>query len=80
MRSATISDQQDAVNQDIQAIRDFSEILSDIIIDYYNSIEKGSVKGVAVVWKTDKCSAFSFRGDFITDSSYKDEFYDISKI
>jgi len=67
----------DMFKEDIQAIRNVCGYLSDEITNYYNSIKKGCMEGVAVLWYTDKNFVSSLTGDFMTHLSCKMELYSI---
>jgi len=65
------------LQQDIQAIRNITGIISDRIISHYDSIKSGCVEGVAVLWYVDKTFVSSLWGDFMTHLSCKTELYSI---
>lgn len=65
------------LQQDIQAVRNITGILSDRIIAHYDSIKPGCVEGVAVLWYVDKTFVSSLWGDFMTHGSCKLELYQI---
>ncbi len=62
-------------SNDIQSLRNFTGVLSDSILEHYNSIKTGSVEGVAIFYYIDKCAISSLWGDFMTHESCRNEFY-----
>jgi hypothetical protein len=70
-------EEEDLIQQDIQAIRNITGLLSDRIIAHYDSIKPGCVEGVAVLWYVDKTFISSLWGDFMTHLSCKMELYSI---
>ncbi len=65
------------MKDDIQAMRNFTGFMSDKIIEHYDSIKKGCVEGVAVLYYIDKCFISALWGDFMVHSSCKQELYSI---
>jgi hypothetical protein len=65
------------VINDIQALRNCCGYLSDKITEHYDSLKKGCVEGVAVLWYCDKLFISSLASDFMTHLSCKLELYSI---
>jgi len=63
-------------DQDLQNIRNFVGFLSDKVIEHFDSMKRGSVEGVAIMWYVDKCAvASSLFGDHMVHKACRDEFY-----
>ena len=60
---------------DIQALRNFTGLLSDNLVAHYNKIKKGSVEGVGIFYYIDKCAISSLWGDMMVHNSCRQEFY-----
>lgn len=67
----------DFVNGTIQGSRNVCGLLSDKIVEHYNSIKRGVCEGVIVCWYVDKCFISSAYGDFMTHEKCAMEFYSI---
>jgi len=65
------------VQNDLQSLRNITGFLSEEILNYYNSVKKGSVEGVAVLWYIDKAFISSLWGDFMVHASCKQELFGI---
>ena len=65
------------VDGNIQSARNYCGYMSDEIVKHYNSIKKGCVEGVAVLWYVDKCFVSSLFGDFMVHASCKQELFAI---
>jgi len=63
----------DMISNNIQSLRNFTGVLSETIIKYYDDKKKGCVEGVAVVLYTDKFLGSSIWGDHMTHLSCKVE-------
>lgn len=62
---------------DIQELRNFCGYMSEKITEYYNSIKRGSVEGVAVILYADKLFISSLTNDFMVHKSCKMELFQI---
>jgi len=60
---------------DIQAMRNFTGYLSDELIKHYDSVKRGSVEGMAILYYVDKTFISSLWGDFMVHASCKQELY-----
>jgi len=65
------------LDDDIQAVRNFTGYVSEKIIEYYDEKKRGCVEGVAVLYYVDKCFISSLWGDFMVHASCKQELYSI---
>lgn len=65
------------VDGTIQGARNYCGFMSDSIKEHYDSIKKGCVEGVAVLWYIDKCFISSLYGDFMVHASCKQELFNI---
>jgi hypothetical protein len=65
------------VDGNIQSARNYCGFMSDRIKEHYDSIKRGSVEGVAVLWYVDKCFISSLYGDFMVHASCKQELFSI---
>jgi len=62
------------ISNNIQRMRNFTGVLSEIIVDYYNGKKENCVEGVAVTLYVDKCFIQGFYGDFMNHLSCRMEF------
>ena len=65
------------VNGTIQGGRNYCGFMSDRIKEHYDTVKRGCVEGVAVLWYIDKCFISSLFGDFMVHSSCKNELFQI---
>lgn len=65
------------VNGTIQGARNYCGYMSDQIKEHYDSVKKGCVEGVAILWYVDKCFISSLYGDFMVHASCKQELFAI---
>ena len=65
------------VNGTIQGSRNYCGFMSDQLKAHYDSIKKGCVEGIAVLWYVDKCFISSLFGDFMVHASCKQELFAI---
>jgi hypothetical protein len=75
MKTVDLAKSQDMFKQDIQAVRNFVGFLSDSVISHYDSVKRGCVEGVGILWYVDKCAVSSLWGDMMTHNSCRQEFY-----
>jgi len=71
----TIDTNKELLTNDIQDIRNLTGVLSESLLKYYDSIKKGCVEGIAVLFYVDKTFISSLWGDFMTHASCKQELY-----
>lgn len=62
------------LSNDIQDMRNFTGILSETIVEYYNSIKSNCVEGVAILLAIDKCMIENFYGDYMNHAMCRSEF------
>lgn len=65
------------VDGTIQGGRNYCGFMSDRLKEHYDSIKRGCVEGVAVLWYIDKCFISSLYGDFMVHASCKSELFAI---
>jgi len=65
----------DMFKNDIQSLRNVTGVISDYLLSHYDSIKKGCVEGIAVLYYADKTFISSLWGDFMTHGSCKQELY-----
>ncbi len=63
------------VNGTIQGGRNFCGYMSDQLKEHYDSVKRGCVEGIAVLWYIDKCFISSLYGDFMVHASCKQELF-----
>jgi hypothetical protein len=73
------ADELEFTNGTIQGTRNTCGLLSDRIVEHYNSIKEGVAEGIIVCWYVDKCFVSSAYGDFMTHEKCAMEFYSIVK-
>lgn len=65
------------IQEDIQSVRNVCGYINDKITQHYDSIKRGCVEGVAVLWYVDKNFCSSLSSDFMVHASCKLELYSI---
>jgi len=64
-------------NNNIQDMRNFTGILSESLIDYYNSKKENCVEGIGILLAVDKCMISNLYGDYMNHTMCRSEFYSI---
>ena len=65
------------IGNDLQAMRNFTGIVSQFIQDHYNTIKKNSVEGIGILLYVDKCAIANMYGDMMNHGQCRAEFYSI---
>jgi hypothetical protein len=68
------------ITNKIQDARNFTGILSETILNYYNDIKYGSMEGIGIMLYVDKMAVSSLYGDFMNHGQCRDEMYKIINI
>jgi len=70
-----LDEHKDMLVNDIQSLRNITGVLSDALLTHYDSVKRGCVEGIAVLFYADKTFISSLWGDFMTHGSCKQELY-----
>jgi hypothetical protein len=63
------------LDNSIQSARNFTGVLSDYIISYYDNLKRGCVESIAVIFYCDKMIISSLQGDAMNHNSCRQELY-----
>jgi hypothetical protein len=64
------------LSNSIQSLRNFTGILSDTINTYYDSMKRGCVESLGIIFYADKMIISSLQGDCMNHESCRQELYD----
>lgn len=65
----------DFLDGSIQGSRNFCGYMNKKLVDHYDSIKKGCMEGLIVLWTIDKCVISAAYGDLMTHNKCVQEFY-----
>ena len=63
------------LSNSIQSLRNFTGILSEAINDHYDSVKRGCVESLGIIFYADKMIISSLQGDCMNHSSCREELY-----